>query len=904
MKRISFFWFLSCFFPLQIVAQNHFIEMIREALSYPALGKSCRYEWDGDKDVCDSMHKTIEVNVGDFFNKNEDVIKRINGCPNFKFLNISENFFSKDTISYGIGNFHKLNNITYLSIHGGKFVRDYNQFFDEINNMPELKYLLINYLNNKIDLSKNSFFQHILNKLDGLQITGNAVILPTTHNSLSSLYLSQSTFIIERNLKNVYNNGLKNIYIYTDSLTAEIIEQIEKFKNLEYIGIQATYISPDVSVINSLKKLRNLKALEIGGYKLYLSQHDFEQLPTLKQLKKLYIWNLSPAQAANCNPIFGIPQLEDLAFALDADIHSLEWTETKSTSLKSLKIYGKLKTISSALGDLKNLETLTLNYHALESLPPSIGNLTHLKTINVGNNNLADLPESFNNLSSLQTLNLSGNHLTKLPELGNFKDLEKLFAEDNDIAFIPASIGNCTKMKEINLQANFIAEMPSEIYNLKNLVTLFLSTNNISRIPDGIEKLENLQYLYIDNLHENSRKYDKQTNKIPRLSNNITYVPAEIKELKNLKILDFSKNNKLGNNILQLFFESKSKDYNLDLNECGIDKLPENGWAKLSIKSLDLSGNKISKLPDDFFNNRIGYVNLSCNPLGNYAHSVSNRTNLMILAYLEKKISKEELLQQENLLEEIMKVGNVCYLGRNVKPLLELYPIAFEIDSAKTFQKMDHDSYADALFEAERYAACIPYYTYDINKQINSHMIWINSFVPNLLNRSEAYLQIGDTISAMRDLDMVTEHGYNKDENVAMLYLAMGDKQNYYKRLSSKADYYLKHEDINKPLYQLSLLEIYTIADDKIKFKEYAQTVSIDKQKDAMAYFIFEYLKILNNWGNKNIDKEIDNFVKEAQSQKYQNTNWDCHLVEKWAKYKPQEQRKRIERLNSIICPH
>ena len=77
--------------------------------------------------------------------------------------------------------------------------------------------------------------------------------------------------------------------------------------------------------------------------------------------------------------------------------------------------YSKLTSLSESIGQLTQLQVLSVHRNQLTSLPDSIGQLTRLQTLDVFCNKLTSLPDSIGQLTLLRTLYVSDNQLTSLP---------------------------------------------------------------------------------------------------------------------------------------------------------------------------------------------------------------------------------------------------------------------------------------------------------------------------------------------------------------------------------------------------------------------------------------------------------------------------------------------------------
>ena len=67
--------------------------------------------------------------------------------------------------------------------------------------------------------------------------------------------------------------------------------------------------------------------------------------------------------------------------------------------------------VPDEIGNMVQLERLTLSENKIESLPETIGLLTNLRTLFLFHNRLQSLPQSLNELQQLQWLGLTGNNM-------------------------------------------------------------------------------------------------------------------------------------------------------------------------------------------------------------------------------------------------------------------------------------------------------------------------------------------------------------------------------------------------------------------------------------------------------------------------------------------------------------
>lgn len=174
-------------------------------------------------------------------------------------------------------------------------------------------------------------------------------------------------------------------------------------------------------------------------------------------------------------------------------------------------------------------------------LPGTIFNIVSLRELDLSYNEFDRLPANFDNLINLTTLDLSGNVFKKLPE--NF--------------------GNLTNLTKLDLTNNGLKDFPDSFGKLINLITL-----NLSR--DDVEEGNDFTFL-----PEHFGNLTRLTSLNCYALNKVTTLPESIGKLVNLKKLILS---------------------------CRISHLPESMKNLTNLRELDLVGNKLSKIPDDFIN--------------------------------------------------------------------------------------------------------------------------------------------------------------------------------------------------------------------------------------------------------------------------------------------------------------
>jgi len=103
------------------------------------------------------------------------------------------------------------------------------------------------------------------------------------------------------------------------------------------------------------------------------------------------------------------------------------------------------------------------------------------------------------NFKNLEVLYLDSNNLVTLSdEIGNLKRLKKLYLYNNNLTTLPSTIWNLENLEELYLTYNDLTSLPSKIWNLKNLETLWLSNNKLTDLPKEITNLTKLKGLNLE----------------------------------------------------------------------------------------------------------------------------------------------------------------------------------------------------------------------------------------------------------------------------------------------------------------------------------------------------------------------------------------------------------------------
>ncbi|MFF7544256.1 COR domain-containing protein [Streptomyces canus] len=211
------------------------------------------------------------------------------------------------------------------------------------------------------------------------------------------------------------------------------------------------------SLPESIGNLTRLRILDLGRNKLTDIPSSITNLRGLNTLL-LYQNNLTTLPEF----IWSIPSL--LRLGLDADLLE-DVVAHRSTTLRSLTVHTSNSDLPEAVGELQEIDRLSVVGINLTSLPDSIGRATSLKdlTIHCGSR-LTQLPDSIGNLAGLESLIVFANELTSLPHsIGNLGNLEYLHVSSMQLTYLPDSFGDLRKLSHLVLESSRLTTPPPEI---------------------------------------------------------------------------------------------------------------------------------------------------------------------------------------------------------------------------------------------------------------------------------------------------------------------------------------------------------------------------------------------------------------------------------------------------------
>lgn len=253
------------------------------------------------------------------------------------------------------------------------------------------------------------------------------------------------------------------------------------------------------------------------------------------------------------------------------------------------------------LSKLENLTDLEIyNCPSMKKLPEELQQLPNLQSFNLASNpNLGDFHEdlgefvaSENISKTLQIFYLTYNNLTVLPDMSMVKKLGKLDCAYNKIKKIEKAFGSDVVLVQLSMDYNQIEELPRDgsgsFCGYDDVESFSFAHNKLKKFPNIFSS----QSIYV--------------------MSSVNFSFNEIDGFEGEEDGTFKGVNAntiaLGGNKLKKFpdilFKTNSQVSVLGLNGNGIEEIPKGTFSaskySYMMKTLDLTYNKLSKLPDDF----------------------------------------------------------------------------------------------------------------------------------------------------------------------------------------------------------------------------------------------------------------------------------------------------------------
>lgn len=872
----------------------------------------------------------------------KNVIETLRKFPNLEYLEIKvPTEFRPEDVNKELvlpKDMSAIEGVKFLNI-SGSYKIDFYTFFERLKELSHLEYFSFGHHLKDVVVPDN-FVD--LEQLKGFKIQGF------------------KDFSLPKDLSKMTN--LSSVILYVEGFK-DLSEELEKIARLPHLkNLSLRYVDFNSEKYAALASMTNLQTLELFNAKFEDLQNLLDILPKDNQLKKLRLINLATNKSpvdysklkgleelniqnrndSNYEPakdLFNLTHLKFLGITESQNFSEVPSEIGKLKNLVHLSLYSNnINSLPTEIGHLKQLETLDLHGNQLNSLPDEVGDLSNLRSLDISgndlrtlpeaitkmanleeiqakNNDLEHLPEKIGDLSGLRILGLEQNRLRSLPKsITRLKNLQELTLTENDLVNLPEDIGNLSNITEMPLGGNFLEELPDSFTKLVKLKTLDVTDNNIKVLPRNIGNLVELEKLYAGNSRNRRITYYEgitpkvDTTRRQRRQNQIKTLPKSLSRLSNLQSLNLSELENIDSeNFFNVLFDLESKKFQLDLSSSGITSLPEKGWENFQVEELILGGNIIPHIPKDIINAPyLNFLSLRRSKKDRMGYSYRGKEQLNAFFEEEGFIPFEELPKTPAMAEAYLSNSYNKKFSGAPEEMLEMMKKAFALDSLYTAKHVRKDAYAEALLAGEAYQEAVIYFTKAIQEDTARGPRILNFIIPEFKQRAEAYLGLGDTLSAIEDYRVVSSRFGSNDWGDAGLLAKKIHKDPLADELFEKGiGFYQKQIKWNAENdrvdygYQLSLLELYIVSGQISEAKEYLKEVkSLDIPSERNQVLLKYFNLILVTLEGEVNEKEIEEFDPSVEIK-----GWSFELFNKWLKQtdlSPQKKEK-INTLNSRI---
>ncbi|KAL0811432.1 hypothetical protein ABMA28_009834 [Loxostege sticticalis] len=302
---------------------------------------------------------------------------------------------------------------------------------------------------------------------------------------------------------------------------------------------------------------------------------------------------------------------DDADFVLKKGVLS-DTSDTKSITLKSC---GITRVKCEAFHGLPAVKSLVLSENRIHKLDPCMLNgLDQLTHLDISFNRIEEIPTGFfDAVDDIEELYLQGNKLRTI-KTGVFDKLIKLthlnlaYNELRGVELKSHIFDNTKQLKYLNLTKNYFLEAPDNLLaSLPSLLVLNLDKCVLTEVPsfamrDNLKTLKNLSLTtnFISNLDnpttfvnmDDLEVLDLNGNSIESVHENV-FAP-----LKKVKTIYLRRNRLI--KIPDKLFQNLPKLVNVDLAFNAIEKIQVTPFKNSPMKNLNLSGNRLTYLPENF----------------------------------------------------------------------------------------------------------------------------------------------------------------------------------------------------------------------------------------------------------------------------------------------------------------
>jgi Leucine-rich repeat (LRR) protein len=210
-------------------------------------------------------------------------------------------------------------------------------------------------------------------------------------------------------------------------------------------------------------------------------------------------------------------------------------------------------------------------------IPAVVWKCRDLEALELVNTSIETLPEALNSLPALKSVYIYNNRIKKRLRLGRNTTVTSLTITNETPEGLPRSYKKFRMLARLELAENGLTRFPNGARHNKKLTELSLQRNALT-LKDRIRK-----HLYLErlSLHDNE----------------ITHVPASIKNCRNLKKLNFNSNSISS---VDAAIGTLKKLEQLSFYKNQLTAIPEGAYRISTLKEIDLFHNQIEQLDPAF----------------------------------------------------------------------------------------------------------------------------------------------------------------------------------------------------------------------------------------------------------------------------------------------------------------
>lgn len=331
-----------------------------------------------------------------------------------------------------------------------------------------------------------------------------------------------------------------------------------------------------------------------------------------------------------------------------------------------------LKSLPAEIGNLENLQYLNIANSAITELPAELSQCYALTDVEVYNcPNMTKFPMALAELPQLVSLNLSNNKQWSAEELykgldaiangPSQKSIQLLYARENSLEELPASFRNMHSLSLLDLAYNKINKIHPFGKDV-GLVQLYLDHNELESLPRD----EQGYFMSIDDVETFSVQFNKLT-KVPNIFSAKSKFTMSSVDFSGNLIDGFEDEEKSGDEGYKgmrvetlTLSQNKFTEYPTALAKTNsllsyivlraneISSMPDDAFEyrnSVDLVSLDLSYNKLTKMPDKFHAGNMPYlygIDLSFNSFSEFPFEPLDARSLTVFAIRSQRNEKGE----------------------------------------------------------------------------------------------------------------------------------------------------------------------------------------------------------------------------------------------------------------------